>query len=271
MSETIIKPVKPLRIDWKELWRYRELFYYLAWRDVKVRYKQTAIGALWAVIQPFLMMVVFTVFFGTVLSIQTNGIPYPIFAFTGLLFWNFFSNSLGGASNSLVANQSIIQKIYFPRVLLPLASTMVYLLDFVIASFVLAGLMVYYHYAPTFIGILLIVPCLFITALTFSGLGLWLAALNVKYRDVRYALPFFIQVLLFVTPVIYPITLLGTHRWLWFFNPMSGVIDTMRVGLLGTGNINWQLLGASFGISLVIFLLGLLYFDKTEQYFADIV
>ncbi|MDE1970801.1 MAG: ABC transporter permease [Patescibacteria group bacterium] len=269
--ETIIKPVKPLRIDLQELWRYRELFYYLAWRDVKVRYKQTAIGVVWAVIQPFLMMVVLSIFFGRVLAVQTNGIPYPIFAFTGLLFWNYFSNALTGASNSLVANQAIIQKIYFPRVLLPIASTMVYLLDFVIASFVLAGLMVYYHYAPSLTGLILIAPCLLITCLTFSGLGLWLAALNVKYRDVRYALPFFIQVLLFVTPVIYPITLLNKHRWIWLFNPMSGVVDTMRAGLLSVGTINWQLLGVSFGISIAVFLFGLFYFNKTEHYFADIV
>ncbi len=269
--ETLIKPIKPLRIDWKELWRYRELFYYLAWRDVKVRYKQTAIGVVWAILQPLLMMIVLGVFFGRVIGIQTNDIPYPVFAFIGLLFWNYFSNSLASASNSLVVNQSIIQKIYFPRVILPLASTMVFLLDFIIASSVLAGLMVYYRYMPLWYGFALLIPCLLITFLTFSGLGLGLAALNVKYRDVRYALPFFIQLLLFVTPVIYPLTLLGSHRWLWYLNPMSGVIDAMRVGLTGVGSINWELLGASLGISIVVFFLGLLYFNKTEHYFADIV
>lgn len=269
--EVVIKPIKPLRIDWRELWRYRELFYYLAWRDVKVRYKQTIIGVTWAILQPFLMMVVLGVFFGRVINVQTNDIPYPVFSFIGLLFWNYFSNSLGSASNSLVSNQSIIQKIYFPRVILPIASTMVFLLDFVVASSVLVGLMVYYRYIPSLIGLILLLPSLLVTFLTFSGLGLALASLNVKYRDVRYALPFFIQLLLFVSPVIYPLTLLGSHRWLWYLNPMSGVIDTMRVGLTGVGSINWELFAISFGVSMLVFLLGLFYFNKTEQHFADIV
>lgn len=269
--ETVIKPVKPLRIDWKELWRYRELFYYLAWRDVKVRYKQTIIGVAWAVVQPLIMMVVFGVFFGRVIGIQTNGVPYPIFVFVGLLFWNYFSNSLGSASNSLVANQSIIQKIYFPRILLPIASTMVHLFDFGFSAIILVGLMFYYHYVPSLLGIILVIPALLITFLTFSGIGLALAALNVKYRDVRYALPFFIQVLLFITPVIYPLTLLGSHKWLWYLNPMSGVIDTMRVGFTRIGVINFELFLASFVLSIMIFLLGVLYFNKTEQYFADII
>ena len=270
-KEIVIKQKKGFTLGLKELWLYRELFYFLAWRDIKVRYKQTVLGILWAVLQPFLTMVVFSIFFGRIAGIATEGIPYPIFAYSGLLFWNYFSSSLGSASGSLVSSQGIIQKIYFPRLILPLSSTIVHLVDFFFAGLVFIGLMFYYHFTPTLIGISLIIPCLLITFLSFAGLGLAFSAINVKYRDVRYALPFFIQLLIFVTPVIYPTSILGKYQWLWYLNPMSGVIETMRAGLLGVGTINWMLLASSVFLSILLFILGILYFKKTEKFFADII
>ena len=272
MIEIRIKPIRGfINIDWKELWRYRELFYFLAWRDIKVRYKQTTIGVLWAVLQPFLTVVVFSVFFGRIAGISTGEIPYPIFAYSGILFWSYFSNSLSAASNSMVSSQAIIQKIYFPRIIMPIASTLVFLIDFFFAAIIFIGLMVYYHFSPTLLGILLVIPSLIIAFLTFSGLGLIFSAINVKYRDVRYALPFFIQLLIFLTPVIYPASILGRYQWLWYFNPMSGVIETMRAGLLGVGAINWGLFVSSILLSILLFFIGLLYFKKSEKYFADII
>lgn len=272
MIEKRIKPIKGfINIDWKELWQYRELLYFLAWRDIKVRYKQTVIGVLWAILQPFLTMVVFAIFFGRIAGISSGDIPYPIFAYAGLLFWNYFSNSLASASASLIYGQSIIQKIYFPRIIMPIASTLVFLIDFFFAAIIFIGLMVYYHLSPTLLGIALVVPSLIITFLSCSGLGLIFSAINVKYRDVHYALPFFIQLLIFVTPVIYPTSVLGRYQWLWYLNPMSGVIETMRVGLLGVGTINWGLFASSILLSILLFFSGVLYFKKSEKDFADLV
>jgi len=272
MNEIRIKPIKGFSdLGLKELWHYRELFYFLAWRDIKIRYKQTAIGIVWAVLQPFLTMVVFSVFFGKVVGISTSGIPYPLFAFCGLLFWNYFSNSLSTASQSLISNQSIIQKIYFPKIIIPLSSSLVFLIDFFFAAAVFAGLMIYYHFLPTLSGILLIIPCLIITFLSFSGLGLIFSSINVKYRDVRYALPFFIQILIFLTPVIYPTSILGRYQWLWYLNPMAGVIETIRTGLLGAGVINWTLFFISALLSILLFFIGILYFKRSERFFADVI
>lgn len=270
--ETRIKPIKGfVGIDFKELWRFRELFYFLAWRDIKVRYKQTVMGISWAILQPFLTMIVFTVFFGRIAGISSGDIPYPIFAFSGLLFWEYFSNSLSKASGSLVSSQAMLQKVYFPRLITPLSSSFVFLIDFFIAGLILIGLMFYYHFTPTLIGILLIIPCILVTFLAFSGLSLFFSALSVKYRDVGHALPFFIKLLIFVTPVIYPTSILGKYQWLWYFNPMSGVIETMRAGLLGTGTINWTLLCSSAILAVLLFVFGLFYFKKSERYFADVV
>jgi len=271
MIEIKIKPSKKFNIDFREIWRYRELFYSLTLRDIKVRYKQTIIGVFWAMLQPFLTMIVFSIFFGKIAGIETGEIPYPIFAYVGLLFWNFFSNSLSAISGSLVQNQAIIQKIYFPKIIMPIASSLVFLVDFFFAAIILVGMMFYYQFCPTLTGVLLILPALVITFLNFSGIGLALSAINVKYRDVRYALPFFIQLLIFVTPVIYPTSVLGKHQWLWYLNPMSGVIQAMRAGLLGTEAINWGLLGSSMLLSILLFIFGLLYFKKSEKFFADII
>jgi len=272
MIETKIKPVKGLsNTDLAELWHYRELFYFLAWRDIKVRYKQTVIGVVWAILQPFLTMVIFSIFFGRIAGISSGEIPYPIFAYSGIMFWNYFSNSLSTASSSLVVNQAIIQKIYFPRIIMPLSSTLVFLVDFLFAFVIFIGLMIYYSFTPTLLGILLIIPSIFITFLAFSGLSLILSAINVKYRDVRYALPFFIQLLIFLTPVIYPTEILGQYQWLWYLNPMSGVIETMRASLLGVGAINWTLFASSVLLSVALFFIGFIYFKKSEKFFADVI
>lgn len=244
----------------------------MAWRDIKVRYKQTVLGVVWAILQPFLMMIVFTIFFSRVVGDQTGGIPYPIFAYTGLLFWQFFSTSVTNASASFVGNQSMVQKIYFPRLILPVSSTLVSFVDFVAAALVFAGLLVYYQIMPGLLGLALLIPVVLISFIAANGLGLFFATLNVRYRDVRYALPFFVQLLLFLTPVIYPIGIVPEKfQWILNLNPMSGVIESMRAGFLGTGNVDWELLGLSALIALVLFAGGYVYLRRSEREFADII
>lgn len=257
--------------DLRELWQYRELLYFFTWRDLKVRYKQTAIGILWAVFQPFMTMVIFSVFFGGLAKVPSDGVPYPIFVYVGLLFWQFFSSALSDTSNTLVSNQAIITKVYFPRLILPISSVITKLVDFFIAAFILVGLMIYYGYTPHLLGFLLIPILLIISFMAAVGGGLFLAAINVKYRDVRYALPFFIQILLFITPVIYPASIAGKYSILLALNPMMGVIQNARAALLGTTPINWTLLGISFIACLILLIAGIFVFKKVERYFADIV
>lgn len=269
---TIIRPKKTFSLnDFKEIWNYRELLYFFTWRDLKVRYKQTFIGAAWAILQPFITMVVFTVFFGKLAQMPSDGVPYPIFVYVGLLFWQFFSSALSETSNTLIANQSIITKVYFPRLILPLSAVLTKFVDFLIASFILIGLMFYYGYMPHLLGFLLIPILLIITFMISVGSGLCLASINVKYRDVRYALPFFIQILLFITPVIYPASIAGKYSWVLALNPMTGVIQSARATLLGTTPINWLLLFISFIVCLIILSIGIFYFKKVERYFADIL
>src|SRR3989344_6585963 len=228
-TTTIIKPQKILGLkDIKELWNYRELLYFFSWRDIKVRYKQTAIGISWAILQPFATMVVFSIFFGKLAHIPSDGVPYPIFVYTGLLFWQFFSDALSETSNSLVANKAIITKVYFPRLILPISSVITKFIDFIIASIILIGLMLYYGYAPHISRLLILPLLLILTFMAAIGLGLFLFAANVKYRDVRYALPFLIQMLLFLTPVIYPASIAGKYSWVLALNPMMGVIQSAR-------------------------------------------
>lgn len=269
---TIILPKKIISLnDLREIWQYRELLYFFSWRDLKVRYKQTAIGVLWAIFQPFITMIVFSVFFGNFAKIPSDNIPYPIFVYTGLLVWQFFSSALSDTSMSLVSNQSILTKIYFPRLLLPISAVVTKFVDFLFASIILIGLMVYYHYLPHLSGLLILPLVLFITFLISAGGGLFLAAVNVKYRDIRYVLPFFIQMLLFVTPVIYPASIAGRYSWILAINPMTGVMKATQAAILGNAPINWTLLGISGVTGLLIFLGGFIYFKKTEQYFADII
>jgi len=270
---TVIKSPKGwLNIGLKELWAYRELVYFFIWRDIKVRYKQTAIGALWAIFQPLVTMLIFTIFFGRFAKMPSDNIPYPIFVYVGLLLWNYFSFGLSHSSDSMVSNANIIQKVYFPRLIIPISSSLTGLIDFFIASAIFIGLMVYYRFSPR-ISIILYFPLLIlITFLSSVGLGCFFASVNVKYRDVRYALPFFIQMLMFLTPVIYPMSMLGNkYKWLLYFNPMSGVIETARGVIFGNRAIDTALLLSSMIISLFLFIFGIMYFRKTERYFADII
>lgn len=272
MKTITIKPKKLFSFaDLREVWEYRELLYFFTWRDFKVRYKQTAIGILWALFQPFITMVVFSIFFGQLLNVPSNGVPYPIFVYTGLLFWQFFSTALTDTSNILVANQSIITKVYFPRLLLPLATVMTKVVDFAIATLILVGMMFYYGYSPNLSGLFILPLLLIITFMASVGLGLILAAINVKYRDVRYVLPFFIQMLLFVTPVIYPAGIVGKYSWILALNPMMGVIQSARATLLGTTVLNWALVFISLFATFTLLLIGIYLFKKTERYFADII
>lgn len=272
MPVTIIRPKKKLTWeDAREIWRYRELLYFFTWRDLKIRYRQTAIGVMWAVFQPLMTMVVFSIFFGKLAKIPSDGVPYPIFVYTGLLFWQLFSGALTETSSTLIGNQAIITKVYFPRLILPLSAVITKFIDFAIAALILAGMMVYYGYVPRLSGFAILPLLLALTFMIAVGTGLFLAALNVKYRDVRHALPFFIQILLFITPVIYPASIAGKYSRLLALNPMTGVIQAARAALLGTTPINWLLLAISGIVCFAILMVGIVYFKTIEQYFADII
>jgi lipopolysaccharide transport system permease protein len=255
----------------RELWEYRELFYFFAWRDVKVRYKQTFLGVLWALIQPFFTMVVFTLLFGRVARIPTEGIPGPIFYLTALLPWTYFSSTLSGAGMSLISNSNLLTKIYFPRVILPAAAALSGLVDFLIACVLLAAIMAYYH-APVGWGLLLWPVLVALLILQALGVGLFLAAVNVRYRDVKYAIPFMIQLWLFVTPIIYPSSMVPEKfRWLVALNPMSGLIEAFRHTVAPGQAVNWPMLGFSAAFTIVVFAAGAAYFKRTEMAFADII
>ncbi len=270
--ETVIRPKKNFDLEvFREVWRYRDLLYFFCWRDLKVRYKQTVIGVLWALLQPLVTMIIFSVFFGRLAGIPSDGAPYPIFVFVGLLIWQFFSTSLADTSNSLVDNKAILTKIYFPRLILPLSSVLTKLIDFAIASLILVGLMVYYRYTPNLIGLLVLPFLILIAVMAAIGAGFLLSSINIKYRDVRYALPFFIQTLLFLTPVIYPPGIAGRFSWILALNPMTGVIKTARAVILGTAPINELQLALSVISAFLLLTAGVYVFKKTEGYFADIV
>jgi len=276
MKEEVVSTIRPIRgfvnIDIRELWQYRELLFIFTWRDLKVRYKQTFLGALWAIVPPVMTMIVFSAFFGGFASMPSDGVPYPIFVFTGLLIWNYFSSALTNSSNSMINHQAMIQKIYFPRLIIPFSSIMAGLVDFGIASTVLLVLMAYYNICPGLVGILLIPVLLFITILASLGMGLIFSAINVKYRDVRYVLPFVIQLGLFVTPVIYPLSMVeGKWQFILWLNPMTSVIENARAALLGTDDVQWWLLVFSFFVSLLLFVTGIFYFRRVEKDFADII
>jgi len=255
----------------KEFWEYRELFFFLVWRDVKIRYKQTVLGASWAVIQPFFTMVIFTLFFGRMAKMPSDGVPYPIFSYSALLPWTYFANSVRLSGNSLLSGANLIRRVYFPRVALPGASVLSGLVDFGIAFFVLIGMMFYYDISFSW-GLLLWPVLLIPLVLLALGLGMILSSLNVKYRDIKHAIPFFIQSLLFITPIIYPTSIASdTVRRLLSLNPLTGLIEAFRASMLPTRAVDWPLLGQSVVITLVIFLIGVLYFRKTEREFADII
>lgn len=272
-SKVIIQPQSNfLNIDFQELWRFRELLYIFVWRDIKVRYKQTFLGIAWAIFQPLVTMVIFTFFFGKLAGLPSGNLPYMVFVYIGLIIWNFFSNSLSSASGSLVEHEQMIKKIYFPRLLIPLASVITSSIDFLITLIILVVLLIYFQILPSPL-LLLYTPLLFlITFFTASGLGLFMSSVNVKYRDVRYILPFFIQILMFLSPVIYPSTIIASqHKWILNINPLTFVIETSRSLISGIPQINFASLLSSLLISILIFLTGLFYLRKTERFFADIV
>ena len=268
----IIRPKRGwLRVDLAEMFEYRELFYFLAWRDIKVRYKQTVLGAAWAIVQPFFTMVVFSIVFGRLAGIPSDDLPYPLFAYAGLLPWQLFSYGLTRSSTSVVAESSLITKVYFPRLIIPLSAVIGGIVDFLIASGVLLLMMVYYGVMPTYSVVWL--PGFVILALCAAlGLGIWLSALNVKYRDIRQALPFLAQLLLFATPVAYPSSLLP-ERFLWVYglNPMTGVVDGFRWALLGGAMPDLTMLGISALVTILVLIGGVIYFTQFEREFADIV
>ncbi len=289
MSETTITPrpseevlvLRPSRgwsaLNLGDLWRYRELIYFLIWRDVKVRYKQTALGASWAILQPFITMVVFTLLFGRLAKMPSDGIPYPLFVYTGLLPWGLFTKAIGDAGRSMVTNRSMITKVYFPRLSIPLASVLAGLVDFALAFLVLIGMMVVYNYVPALEYQVVITPAiltlplfLLLALVTSLGVGLWLSALNVQYRDVNYILPFLTQFWLFITPIAYPASMIP-EKWqmLYSLNPMTGVVEGFRWALLGVKEAPSPMIAVSSTIAIVLLVSGLFYFRRMERTFAD--
>jgi lipopolysaccharide transport system permease protein len=271
-SLTVIESGEPwFALRLRDLWTYRELLGFLVWRDVKVRYKQTALGAAWALLQPLMTMLIFTLLFGRLAKLPSDHVPYPLFVYTALLPWQLFAFALTESSNSLVGNQHLIRKVYFPRLVIPIASVLVGLVDFTISLMVLAGMMAWYGVrpAPT---LLLFIPFLLLAVLTALGMGLWLSALNIQYRDVKYVVPFLTQFWMFATPVAYSSTLVPEKwRQLYSLNPMAGVVDGFRWAILGSGSSSGAMLGISIGAVLVVLIGGLIWFRRMERSFADMV
>lgn len=271
-SRTVIVPPRRFgAMRFRELWDYRELLYFLTWRDVKVRYKQTFFGLAWAILQPLLMMAVFAVFIGRLAGVKPSGVPYTLFAFAGLVPWTFFSQGFTRASNSLVTNQRLVSKIYFPRLLMPIAAAASFAVDFLIATLLLLGMMAYYGWH--FSGTLLLAPVFGLLALTTAlAAGIWLSALNVRYRDVAFAVPFLVQIWLFSTPVAYALSIVPA-RWrvIYGLNPLTGVVDGFRWSLLGTDAPPIGTLIVSIVTTLVLLVLGLVYFKRAERTFADVI
>lgn len=254
-----------------DLWEYRELLYFLTWRDIKVRYKQTVLGAAWAIIQPFFTMVIFSLFFGRLAKVPSDGIPYPIFSYAALVPWTFFANGLNLASNSLVASANLIKKVYFPRLAMPIATVLSGVVDFVLAFIVLIGMMLYYGMFPT-ANVIWLPFLLFLALMTSLGVSLWLSAMNVQFRDVKYTIPFLTQFWLFATPIAYPSSLLSEPwRTLYAINPMVGVVEGFRWALLGTETAPGPIVIVSFLAALALLTSGAYYFRRMEKTFADVV
>ncbi len=254
----------------RELWAYRELLYFLTWRDVKVRYKQALLGVAWTIIQPLFTMLIFTLFFGVLAKIPSDGIPYPIFAYAGLLPWTFFANAVTNSGNSLVGSANLISKVYFPRVIIPASAVAAGLVDLAIASLLLLGLMLYYGVAVTW-NILMLPMLVVLIAMLALGVGLGMSALNVKYRDIRHVLPFLIQLGMFASPVIYPPSFVPERwRWVLLLNPLTGLIDGFRAALFGRG-FNWPALAMTGAITLALLVLSAQVFRRVEKSFADVV
>ncbi|MCL4489685.1 MAG: ABC transporter permease [Chloroflexi bacterium] len=274
-SESRVIRIRPshgwVSVNLGDLWEYRELLYFLVWRDVKVRYKQTVLGAGWAILQPLLTMIVFSAVFGSFAKVPSDGVPYPIFAYVALLPWNYFSGAFSRVGTSLVGSSNLISKVYFPRLVIPIAATFAGLVDFAIAFVILLGMMVYYGIRPTLMVWTL--PLFLLLAFASAlGVGLWLAALNVRYRDVGYLIPFLVQIWMYASPVAYPSSIVPERLRLFYgLNPMAGVIEGFRAALLGTGVLDGGLVAASSAIVVLLVLSGALYFRRTEKTFADVI
>jgi len=278
MPTVFIRPTKGwASLGFRDVAEYRELLFFLSWRDIKVRYKQTLLGALWAILQPILATIIFTVFFGNLARVGSDGLPYPVFAFAGLLPWNLFAAALGHSADSLVGSSNLIRKVYFPRVLVPASTVLASFADFWVAFAILFVL--FFHYKIALTAALFLAPLFALLAAgTALGGGLWLSALNVQYRDVRHVVPFFVQMWLFVTPVIYPSSRVtaklaehGLPVWLYGLNPMAGAVEGFRWAVFGRGPLNPSLLLTSVIVTAVLLVTGFLYFRRTERYFADVV
>jgi len=269
---TLIQPSRGWRhIDFREIWAYRELLYFFTWRDLKIRYKQTVIGVLWAVLQPFLTMVVFSVFFGQFVKVPSEGVPYPVFVYLGLLLWTLFSQSLTRASESVVSHSNLVKKVYFPRLIIPVAASLSALVDFFISFVILLIMMLFYKIVPgpSVVYFPFLVMLCFLCSI---GIGFWLAAINVLYRDVRYAVPFLIQLGMYITPVIYPVSVVPKeYAWIIYLNPMTGIIEGFRASLLGYKAMPVAGIGISFLVTVIFLLSGLFYFRKVERIFADVI
>ncbi len=270
--DLIIEPGGGIQRYWRDLWKYRELFLFLAWRDILVRYKQTAIGIAWSVLRPLATMMVFTIVFGKLAKLPSNGVPYPIMVYAAMLPWQFFANSLTESSNSLIDNANLLTKVYFPRLIVPAGSVIVGLVDFFISMIILSGIMAWYQYLPD-IRMFLLPLFLALAFLASFGVGLWLSALNVKYRDFRYVVPFLVQFGLYISPVGFSSSIVPEKwRMLYFLNPMVGVIDGFRWAILGNSfPVYWPGLALSAFLTLMIFISGLIYFRNMERSFADVV
>jgi len=270
--ELVIRPKYGLLdLNWKELKEYNELLFFLALREIKIRYKQTIMGASWAVLQPLFTMIVFTLIFGGLAQMPSEGIPYALFSYSGLLLWTYFQNALSGAGNSLVDNAPLLSKVYIPRLFIPTAPCLAGIVDYGIAMTILAAMMIYYQFMPT-AAILLLPVIVLLTLLLAAGTGYWLSSICVKYRDVKFVLPFFVQLLMFVSPVIYPASILGENlQWLLSLNPLTGLLNAHRAVLLGHVPVDYVGLTVSAVITIVIFISGILYLRRTEKYFADLV
>lgn len=271
-ATTRIRPSRgwvPLRLG--DLWEYRELLYFFTWRDVKVRYKQTVLGVAWAVLQPFLTMVIFSIFFGKLAGLPSDNIPYPIFCYSGMVVWTFFANGVSSSANSMVSEAVTIKKVYFPRLAIPVAAVFSGVVDFIIAFVVLIGMMFYYQMVPTASVVWL--PLFFLLAfITALGVGLWLSAMNVMFRDVRHALPFILQAWLFATPIAYSASLLkGGWRTLYGLNPMVGVVEGFRWALLGVDTQPGPMIAVSSSVAVILLVSGAYYFRRTERSFADVI
>lgn len=272
-QEYVVDADKRSLFNWRELWQYRELFYFFTWRDVKVKYKQTALGVIWVILQPILMVGIFSLFFGRALSVPSPGLPYSVFVFSGLLLWNFFSTSVNSAGNSMLTNAPIIKKIFFPRIIIPVSALLVSGVDFVVAFVVFLGMLIFYQIPVDVFALLVCWPLAFLFLLLGTlGISCWLAALNVKYRDFRYVIPFGLQIALFVSPVIYPASIVEIPwvNYILALNPMYGVINLFRIPLGGVNQIDMNLVIVSSISSVLFAWVGIYYFKKTETFFADI-